>query len=57
LDEGAGEEGEETPEAKRQRILEETRDIDADSDGAGSDDSEEDRLVELVMIRSLMAVK
>ena len=30
---------------KRRRILEETRDIDADSDGADSDSSEEDRFV------------
>ncbi|KAI0010333.1 Pre-mRNA-splicing factor Cwf15/Cwc15 [Xylariaceae sp. FL0662B] len=35
--------GEEDPEAKRRRILEETRDIDADSeDGSEEDDSEED---------------
>lgn len=33
---------EEDPEAKRRRILEETRDIDADSDGAASS-SEDDR--------------
>lgn len=32
-------------EAKRRRILEETRDIDADSDGGDSESSEEDRLV------------
>lgn len=32
----------ENPEAKRRRILEETRDIDADSDGANSDSSDED---------------
>jgi protein CWC15 len=32
----------EDPEAKRRRILEETRDIDADSDGADSDSSDED---------------
>jgi protein CWC15 len=31
--------------AKRRRILEETRDIDADSDGTDSDSSEEDRSV------------
>lgn len=35
----------EDPEAKRRRILEETRDIDADSDGGDSDSSEEDRCV------------
>lgn len=33
---------EEEPEAKRRRVLEETRDIDADSDGADSDSSDED---------------
>jgi protein CWC15 len=32
----------EDPDAKRRRILEETRDIDADSDGADSDSSEEE---------------
>ncbi|MCJ1362520.1 complexed with cef1p [Acarospora aff. strigata] len=36
-----GDEGED-PGAKRRRILEETRDIDADSDGAASDSSDED---------------
>jgi protein CWC15 len=41
------EQGEDSPEeedidAKRRRILEETRDIDADSDGADSDSSEEE---------------
>ena len=39
-----GQDGEEDIEAKRRRILEETRDVDADSDGSKSDDSsEEDR--------------
>ncbi|KAI9038022.1 uncharacterized protein KD926_011360 [Aspergillus affinis] len=33
---------EEDPEAKRRRILEETRDIDADSDGSEEDSSEDD---------------
>lgn len=33
----------EDPEAKRRRILEETRDIDADSDGSEDDSSEEER--------------
>ncbi|KAL4867409.1 Pre-mRNA-splicing factor Cwf15/Cwc15 [Aspergillus spectabilis] len=33
---------EEDPEAKRRRILEETRDIDADSDGSEEDSSEEE---------------
>jgi protein CWC15 len=40
LENGDGEE--EDPEAKRRRILEETRDIDADSDDAGEEDSSED---------------
>lgn len=35
---------EEDPEAKRRRILEETRDIDADSDGSEEESSEEERL-------------
>jgi protein CWC15 len=42
--ENGDEEDEEDPEAKRRRILEETRDIDADSDEAEDDSSEEDRL-------------
>lgn len=42
---GQGENTEEDPEAKRRRILEETRDIDADSDGRDSDSSEDDRYV------------
>lgn len=37
-----GEVGEDI-EAKRRRVLEETRDIDADSDGSSSASSEEDR--------------
>lgn len=48
LESGPGEEGEEEdPEAKRRRILEETRDIDADSDGSEEeeDSSDEDRCV------------
>lgn len=36
---------EEDMEAKRRRILEETRDIDADSVGSDSESSEEDRFV------------
>jgi protein CWC15 len=45
LEDGSAED-EEDPEAKRRRILEETRDIDADSDDAGeSDSSDDDRLV------------
>jgi protein CWC15 len=44
--ENGDEDEEEDPEAKRRRILEETRDIDADSDDTGEDDSsEDDRLV------------
>ncbi|PWY68606.1 Cwf15/Cwc15 cell cycle control protein [Aspergillus heteromorphus CBS 117.55] len=39
---GDAEEAEEDPEAKRRRILEETRDIDADSDGSEEDSSDED---------------
>ncbi len=35
--------GEEDIEAKRRKVLEETRHIDADSDEAGSASSEEDR--------------
>ncbi|KAK2811096.1 complexed with cef1p [Emmonsiellopsis sp. PD_5] len=46
LENGPGEEAEDTemedPDAKRRRILEETRDIDADSGGSDSDSSEED---------------
>ena len=34
---------EEDPEAKRRRVLEETRDIDADSDGSEDDSSEDER--------------
>ncbi|KAM5485689.1 complexed with cef1p [Microsporum canis] len=47
LESAPGQEGitEEDPEAKRRRILEETRDIDADSDGGDSDSSEEDRYI------------
>lgn len=44
-DDGGGNAGEieEDPEAKRRRVLEETRDIDADSDGSEDDSSEEER--------------
>ncbi|KAF7507895.1 complexed with cef1p [Endocarpon pusillum] len=42
LEEGQDNPEDEDPEAKRRRILEETRDIDADSDGADSDSSEEE---------------
>lgn len=44
LEDGDGQNGEEDLEAKRRRILEETRDVDADSNGSRSDgSSEEDR--------------
>lgn len=45
LEVGLGQDGEvgEDIEAKRRRVLEETRDIDADSDGPNSANSEEDR--------------
>ena len=36
---------EEDPEAKRRRILEESRDIDADSDGSEEESSDEERSV------------
>lgn len=39
------EEAEEAVESKRRRVLEETRDIDAASDGSGSDSSDEERYV------------
>ena len=42
LEDGAGDNGEEDIEAKRRRILEETRGIDADSDDSKSESSEED---------------
>lgn len=41
-DSEAGEGETEDPEAKRRRILEETRDLDADSDGSEEDSSEEE---------------
>lgn len=37
-------------EIKRRRVLEETRDIDADSDGSHSDSSDEERYVEAMNI-------
>lgn len=42
LENGPADNGEEDIDAKRRRILEETRDIDADSDGSKSESSEED---------------
>ena len=42
LEDGPAENGEEDIDAKRRRILEETRNIDADSDGSKSESSEED---------------
>lgn len=50
LEDTPGQSGEEDLEAKRRRILEETRDVDADSDGSKSDDSsEEDRYAKEVL--------
>ena len=45
LEDGPGQDGEadEDIEAKRRRVLEETRDIDADSDGSKSESSDDDR--------------
>ena len=45
LEDGSAEDpgDEEGLEAKRRRILEETRDVDADSDGSASDSSEDER--------------
>lgn len=42
---GEGEEDEEDIDAKRRRVLEETRDVDADSEAGESDSSEDDRYV------------
>ena len=42
LEDSRGSDGEEDLEAKRRRILEDTRDIDADSDGPKSESSEDD---------------
>lgn len=52
LEAGPGQDGEddEDMEIKRRRVLEETRDIDADSDGSHSDSSDEDRYVEAMDI-------
>ena len=61
LEDGRGSDGEEDMEAKRRRILEETRDIDADSDGSKSQssdddsDDEEDETAEL--LRELEKIK
>lgn len=61
LEDGRGSDGEEDIEAKRRRILEETRDIDADSDGSESEssdddsDDEEDETAEL--LRELEKIK
>ena len=50
LEGGPGQNQEEDLESKRRRILEETRDVDADSDDAKSDDSsEEDRYANEVL--------
>jgi hypothetical protein len=46
LESGSEDDAEEDADAKRRRILEETRDIDADSEaGSGEDSSEDDRLI------------
>ncbi len=42
LEQGQDSSEDDDPEAKRRRILEETRDVDADSDGASCDDSDEE---------------
>lgn len=61
LEDGRGSDGEEDMEAKRRRILEDTRDIDADSDGSKSEssdddsDDEEDETAEL--LRELEKIK
>ncbi|CAD6565781.1 MAG: complexed with cef1p [Alectoria sarmentosa] len=62
IEDGPGQNGEEDLEAKRRRILEETRDVDADSDGSKGDDSseedsddEEDETAEL--LRELEKIK
>lgn len=46
--ENGGEGEEEDPEAKRRRVLEESRDVDADSEDDEEDSSEDDRLVALL---------
>lgn len=45
LESGPADDNEEDFEAKRRRVLEESRDIDADSDGSDSDSSEDNRYV------------
>ncbi|KAK4691114.1 protein CWC15, partial [Lecanoromycetidae sp. Uapishka_2] len=61
LESGFGQDGEEDMDAKRRRILEETRDVDADSDGDKSkssyedSDDEEDETAEL--LRELEKIK
>lgn len=42
-------EDEDNGDSKRRKLLEETREIDADSDGSESDSSEEERLVPIFM--------
>ena len=56
LEAAPGQDGpeDENPDSKRRRILEETRDIDADSDGAGSDSSDEESDDEEVETAELM---
>lgn len=51
LEAGSGQDGEvdEDFEAKRRRVLEETRDIDADSDGSKDGSSDDDRWILLIL--------
>lgn len=57
LEGGPGQNGEEDLEAKRRRILEETRDVDADSDASKSDDSsEEDRYAKTDLCRKHLLI-
>lgn len=46
---GQDDEADEDIEAKRRRVLEETRDIDADSEGSKSESSDEERWVTLIL--------
>ena len=61
LEEGLGDDPEEDMEAKRRRILEETRDVDADSDGSRSessdDDSEDEEDETAELLRELEKIK
>ncbi len=58
LEDGPGHNGEEEDlEAKRRRILEETRDVDADSDASKSDSSDEERYAEEFLDRSHLLIQ